>query len=482
MSCTLWVIYHVLRKPREARSALLWILFVMIFPVGGFLLYLLFGINTIPKKEWAKEYSDKTYQKRQRNLSRSPLQPLAETYRKRATFCLSPQDTAYPDFNKILDHLAKEHPLLSGNEIKILEPATLALEEMFAAIQRAQKNIHLLTYIFNDDSIGRRLMDLLVERARAGVEVKVLYDTFGSAGARFRRFFLRHRGIQNLELVGFSQSNIFKQRFQLNLRNHRKLLIIDGLLGFTGGCNFHDTYLPQPDGSPGITDLHFKVEGPLVTEMQYTFLRDWYYMSDQPPEAFLQKKYFPDVLNAGTIAARLQNSGPVRDESTAALNTFFAAINQARKQIVLVTPYFVPPDDITLALRQAAYRGVDVKVLVPSKNNHPTIKLASHALYRKLLLAGVRIFERHPPFIHTKAAIIDDVISIIGSANLDPRSLELNYETNILVFNSKFANQLKASVLDDFADADEIQYSQWRLRPQSVQLVENFFNLFHPIA
>ena len=205
-------------------------------------------------------------------------------------------------------------------------------------------------------------------------------------------------------------------------------------------------------------------------------------MTDEPAESLLTGSHFPAPVRAGTHAVRLQNSGPTRDETGAALDTFFAAASLARKQLLLLTPYFVPPESLILALRQAAFRGVDVKVLVPSENNHPTLRLASQALYTQLLTAGVRIFERKPPFIHAKAAIIDDDVAVIGSVNLDPRSLFLNYETNLVVFDAGFSARLKATILDDLAYAEEISYAEWRRRPMSQQLAENFFNLFHPIA
>ena len=474
------VCYHLLRKPRDARTSLLWIFFTTVFPVIGPLAYVLFGINTIPSKGWQKQYSDSTFQKRQRLNVRTD-RPLAYMHAQRTALPATPENAMLASLNRILDQLSQNHPLLGENEVHCLDSAELALEEMFLAISNARKHIHLSTYIFNDDAVGRRLMAALVSRAQAGVQVRVLYDAFGSAGASLRLFFWRRRHTPNLQLIGFSQANMLKRKFQLNLRNHRKILVVDGVTAFIGGVNFHDVYLPRGD-VPGTIDYHFRVRGPVVLELQYTFLRDWYYMTDEPTEKLLAPSYFPAQTPAGDHAVRLQNSGPTRDESGAALDTFFAAVNSARKQLLIVTPYFVPPEPLILALRQAAYRGVDVKVLVPVANNHPTIRFASRALYEPLLTAGVRIFERAPPFIHAKAAVIDDAVAIIGSVNFDPRSLFLNYETNLVVFNRDFASRLKGTMLNDFEHAAEVLYAEWRRRPAREQLVENFFNLFHPIA
>ncbi|MDR2850400.1 MAG: cardiolipin synthase [Verrucomicrobiota bacterium] len=473
------VCLHLLLKPHDARTSLLWILFTAVFPFFGAFAYVLFGINTVPNKGWQKQCSDSIFQKRQRLSSRS-AHPLAAMHTQRNALRAAGGGRLFAPLNRVLDQLSSNHPLFDGNAVDILEPASLALEEMFEAIRQARHHIHLATYIFNDDAVGRRLMDLLVEKAASGVQVRVLYDAFGSAGASLRLFFWRRRKIPNLSLIGFSQANVLKRKFQINLRNHRKILVVDGTLAFTGGVNFHAVYLPN-GGDPGVIDYHFRVRGPAVLELQYTFLRDWYYMTDQPAEKLLVKGFFPPPVSAGGLAARLLNSGPTRSETSAALDAFFAAINLASKQVLIVTPYFIPPESLILALRQAAFRGVDVKVIVPAVN-HPTLKLASQAHFTTLLLAGVRIFQREAPFIHAKAAVIDDEVALIGSANLDPRSLFLNYETNLVVFDGDFAARLKGTMLAELAHTTEVVYARWRQRPRSRKLAENFFNLFHPIA
>lgn len=480
VTLSLLVCLHLLMKPRDARTSLLWIFFTSAFPGIGPLAYVLFGINTIPHKGWEKQHSDVTFHQQQL-LNVRASSPLAEMNAKKNAFAVTPEHSLAIQLNRILNHLSVNHPLLGGNELQLIVPAEKAIEDMFLAIRHAQQHIHLSTYIFNDDEVGKMLMTLLIERARAGVQVRVLYDAFGSAGANLRLFFWRHRNEPNLHIIGFSQANMLKRKFQLNLRNHRKLLVVDGILAFTGGVNFHAVYRAH-GGRPGTIDYHFRLRGPAVLELQYTFLRDWYYMTDEPAEKLLSLAFFPTPEHAGDCAIRLQNSGPTRDEKGAALDAFYAAINLARKQILIVTPYFVPPESLILSLRHAAFRGVDVKVLVPSENNHSNLQHASHALYTPLLTSGIHIYERESPFIHAKGAVIDDEIALIGSVNLDSRSLFLNYETNLVVFDATFAQRLKAEIYDDLNHAREILYSEWRCRPKTQQFAENFFNLFHPIA
>lgn len=475
---SLIIILHLLSRPRDARSTLLWIFFTSAFPVIGPLAYLLFGINTIPHKGLLKQYSDVTFQK---HLRHQPSYPLTRTREAKQNLRSALENPLHLQLDRILDHLSIRHPLVSGNDIQILEPAELALEEMYAAIRSATRHIHLASYIISDDQVGRHVMQLLEERARAGVKVKLLYDAFGSAGASLRLLFWRYRNVPNMTLLGFSQANFLKRKFQLSLRNHRKIMIIDAQTAFIGGINFHDVYLPQ-NNQPGTIDLHFKVRGPLVQELQYTFLRDWFYMTDTPVQQLLTPEFFPPPVKAGNIVGRLQNSGPTRDETGAALAAYYAAFNLAQRQILIVTPYFIPSEPLILALKQAACRGVDVKILLPSKNNHPTLRLASHAIYAQLLISGVRIFERLAPFIHAKSTIIDDTIAIVGSSNMDSRSLYLNYETNLVIYDASFASNLKASLLHEFSHSEEINYARWRRRPFSKQLLENFFYLFNPIA
>ena len=471
---------HVLRKPGEPRTSLLWILFASVFPFVGVFGYVLFGINTAENKGWEKHHSDIRFNHLLSRF-REPTDALELSNRRNHSRMVHPKSENLQTLNRIIDHTGPYHPLLGGNSIDLLENAEEAIEEMFRAIEGARKHISLCTYILSDDEIGRRLMETLKACAGRGVRVRVMYDAFGSAAGSLRLFFLRYRNIPNFKVIGFSQVNILKRKFQLNNRNHRKLLVVDSEIAFTGGINFHNVYLAK-SGREGTRDYHFKLRGPIILDLQYTFLRDWFYMTSESPESLLSADYFPVPRSQGDCAIRVINSGPTHDEKALALDTLVAAANIASKQLLILTPYFVPPRALVLALRLAAHRGIDVRVLVPEENNHPTLRQASHALYEPLLLSGVRIFERKAPFIHSKATVIDGEAAIIGSANLDPRSLYLNYETNLVVFDTHFATTLKRAMHTEFEQAVEITHNNWNKRSKLKRLVENFFNLFHPIA
>jgi len=256
--------------------------------------------------------------------------------------------------------------------------------------------------------------------------------------------------------------------------------VLDGQSAFFGGINLHVENITQ-SGQPPIRDYHFAVQGPIVQELQYSFLRDWYFMTDEDPESLLQQAYFPHVPAAGSALARVVNSGPTPDEMENIADVLFECLVSARRQLLVVTPYFVPPQDILHAFRAAASRGVDVRLVVPKYNNHFYAGLAGKALYEEMLVAGVRIFERQPPFMHAKALLLDDSLALIGSANLDVRSLRLNYETNLLVFDTDSVNALKRIVLDDIAQSDELSLRDWQTRPVAHRLLENFCHLLMPI-
>lgn len=475
IATTLIILVHCLRTPREPRSTLLWLFIAWSFPVIGALLYVTFGVNRVPEKAWLKQRSDRSFLEAHRERECHLL-----SYRRSIQDALvtDPPTPGEGDFNRIIDRIAPDHPLLGGNSIQTYLDGPEFYPALFETLRAARHHIHVQSFIIGNDAIGREFFAILTERARAGVQVRVLYDAFGSALGRLSGFFRRYRQTPNLQLIGFTQVNPIKRQFQINLRNHRKLTIVDGLTGFIGGMNLHAAHAPR-DHRNTIRDYHFRVDGPITHELQFTFLRDWYYMTDEDAATLLQPAHFPIREFAGTMPMRLLNAGPTVESET--LNdACFAALTGARRQILLVTPYLLPPDEILRALRGAALRGVDVRVLVPAKGNHPAVAYASHAIYAQLLAAGVRLFLRRPPFMHAKALLVDDRLAIIGSANMDNRSLRMNYETNLAVLHEGFTTSLKQIVLNDFAQADELDLTTWQRRPVTQQLVESFFNLMSP--
>jgi cardiolipin synthase len=329
------------------------------------------------------------------------------------------------------------------------------------------------TFILGNDAVGREFLELLSARAGEGVKVRVLFDRFGSTEAILSGLIRRPSRTQNMRLVGWTQANPIKRQFQVNLRNHRKLLVVDGQEAFTGGINL--------TGHPPMRDYHFAISGPIVGELQYSFLQDWYFMTEEDPNELLCEDCFPPIEPAGSALVRVVNGGPTSQEVEVLTDTFFAAISSARRELLAVTPYLVPTPDILRALRAAALRGVDVRIIVPERSNHPYAGLAARGLYEELLRAGVRIFLRPAPFIHAKALIVDGAFALVGTANLDVRSLRLNYETNLAVYDEPFADELKRVVLEDQSLSHELDLMTWRRRPLRQRVLENLCGLMTPV-
>jgi cardiolipin synthase len=372
-----------------------------------------------------------------------------------------------------------DHPLLGGNKVDLLITGDEAFPRMMEAIAAARHHIHVQSFIIGNDPVGRRVMELLAEKARAGVRVRVLYDRFGSTLAVLTGLFFRYRRTPNLRVAGWTMARLLKRQFQMNLRNHRKVVIVDGNIAFTGGINVQVEHTTR-GLKPPIRDYHVALKGPIVSELQYTFLRDWYYITEEDPEHLLCVEHFPRLQPVGDVPIRLINGGPA-SELDEICDSLFACLVSAKESILAVTPYLVPTADIIQALRNAALRGVDVRIVVPEKNNHFYAGWAGRAFYEELLASGVRVYERRPPFIHAKGLIIDDAVAMIGTANFDVRSLKLNYETNLMVYESDFINKLKQVMLEEIAMSRELNLTDWRNRPLTQKMKENACSLLTPI-
>ncbi len=477
--CILGVTYNCLKHRRQSDSALLWMLITFVIPFGGAVLYLFLGIDRVAGEDLRKLSSNAQLMRKLQSL-KSGEQLLKDWHRLYETARAEPANPFERDLNRAMNAAAPDNVLLGGNEIRVLETGDEAYPPMLEAMRHARHHIHLSSFIIAADSVGREFLKLAAEKAHAGVQVRILYDRFGSTKALWRGFFARYRGVPNLRILGYTHANVLKRQFAINLRNHRKILVVDGSQAFTGGTNLAADNITCR-GRPPIRDYHFGLRGPAVHELQFTFMNDWYFISRENPEHLLMPEYYPIVPNTGHAMIRVLNGEPVAATSQVIADCLFMALIAARKQILAMTPYFVPTYDILHAFKAAALRGVEVKLIVPRINNHFYSGLAAHGLYEELLASGVRVFEREPPFAHSKALLVDDTLALVGSANLDVRSLRLNYETCLAVYDDVFVNQMKQRVLDDLARSTEVNLVQWRQRPFREQLKENAALLFTPV-
>ncbi len=475
----LLVCLHCLQHRREeAASTLLWIFLAWSFPVFGPLLYVTLGVDRLTPRGAFKNSQNVRF--RDERKAREDALPLAYWHAVHAdNIKAALAGSADIALNHAMDTLAPDYPLLAGNHITPLVTGDEAFPAMLELIDQARHHIHLQSFIIRNDRTARTLFDRLAGKAREGVTVRVIFDRFGSTQAVLTGFFRRYRRVPHMTIQGWTQVNPLKRRFQMNLRNHRKVLVVDGRCACFGGINISAANVTR-HSRPPIRDYHFRVGGPVVQQLQYAFLQDWFFMSGEAVDNLLHESCFPSIAHEGTVPARVINSGPSSHLQTMA-DVFFMAIGRACSQILIVTPYFVPTPDLLRALRCAALRGVEVRLILPKKNNHFYAGWASHALYEGLLDAGVRIFHRQPPFLHAKAMLIDGQTAITGTANWDVRSLRLNYETGMVLCDEPFGNLLKQIILEDEALSDEITLPGWHRRPAWHRLIENACSLLAPV-
>lgn len=371
-------------------------------------------------------------------------------------------------------HLALEEaitgsPLMTGNKVVLLQDGPTTYQVMFKAIRNAKDHIHLETYIFEDDEVGKRFADALIEKQAQGVPVRVIYDSVGAINTP-KAFFQRliDSGIQVLEFNPVNPLTA-KKGWEVNQRDHRKLLIVDGQSAFLGGINISSVYSggsfsrrskQRPSGALPWRDTHLQVEGPVVGEFQKMFLATW---EKQKGEALAKKNYYPKAVVKGSEVVRAIGSSP-DDPYSLIYATLISAINNAETAVHLTNAYFVPDPQLLAALKAAVQRGVDVKIILPSNTDSWLVFHAGRAYYAELLEAGIKIYERRDALLHSKTALIDGVWSTVGSTNLDWRSFLHNDEVNAVILGQSFAAQMQAMFEVDLAASNLITPEQWAQR------------------
>ncbi len=425
------MILRILRSRRSPRSMLVWILTLLLVPLLGLILYSLVGQSTIQRKVRKRE------RKRQR-IDESLAQQtavLARTYDSREERDIAEAQRALIDFaTKVSGSVVTR-----GNHAEVSHDAEKAFLELGLAIEQAQSHIHMQYYIFADDATGRRVRDLLVAKAQEGVEVRLLLDAVGSWS--LSRSFVKSLKAGGVKVAFFLPWRPTRRRFQLNCRNHRKLTVIDGRVGFSGSKNIADEYLGRRSRLAPWRDTHLEFRGPCVSQLQEVFVEDWHFATN---EDLSSDKYFPHPETAGDKIVQIVPTGPDRQRNILH-HLLLAAVADARHDVALLSPYFVPDSAMLLALTAAAYRGVRVRVLVPSKSDNWLVLWAGRTFYQELLDAGVEVYEYETGMLHSKEVIIDGRWAMVGSANMDVRSFRINFETTIMLYDEDLARHLHSS-------------------------------------
>jgi len=456
---------HALLNKRDPRSQLGWVTVCLFVPLLGAVSYWSFGVNRI-----------RTRARRWQEAGRFALGP-DDCEFERAAATLSQR---HPDRAETLSALLKisarvtGRPLLSGNRVTPLFNGEEAFPAMLEAIANAERYVYLCTYIFDVRGIGERFIEALHAAAERGVTVYVLIDAIGDGYSRPRASRRLRRG--GIKVARFLPFRVSLSGLRVNLRNHRKLLVVDGCIGFTGGMNIGQRHMVEdPGNSKKTQDIHFKVEGPAVYALEHVFIEDWVFAADRhsmPPGR-------SDMEPVGEALCRGIKDGP-NEDFEAFQWILLGAISCARKSVKIMTPYFIPPRELVATLTAAALRGVDVEIILPKKNNVPIVAWAMQGMLPELLRYGVRAFYQPPPFAHSKLLIVDDFYVNIGSANLDPRSLQLNFEFNLEVYDPDLGAQLSAFFDRVRVDSEPLSEAMLLSRGFLVRLRDATFQLFAP--
>jgi cardiolipin synthase len=458
------VIPWVLLTKKDAMSAVAWCLIVLFVPLLGALLFWTFGYNYVRRLRSKRRH-------RASFLHRHPPQnPFAA---REAGDGTGDEPTGY-DLVRLANQV-RAFPVSRGNAVTIYHETHEAFAALLDTIGQARHHVHLAFYIFRSDDTGQQLVDVLTQKAKEGVEVRLLYDAMGCVRTRQRLFEpLRAAGGK---VAAFLPLNPLRSHIQVNLRNHRKIVVVDGRVAFTGGMNIGDEYLGKNRYFGYWRDEFLRLEGPAASGLQRVFVEDWDFAVG---EAVIGPAYFPDVPAVGDGVVQVIESGPDQ-EINSIRELFFAAILSAEHRLWIASPYFVPDGSMLDALRLARYRGVDVRLLSLLKPDHFLSFHAGRYYYSEMLPMGARVYQYSRGMMHAKILMVDSKWALVGSPNLDNRSLRLNFEVACLLYTSELVLALEHQYLRDLEDAVLLDPKVYAARPLPERLTENACRLFSPL-
>lgn len=453
----------LLTKKEQPVSTVAWVMAIVTMPIVGAILFAVFGVNRVARRRL------RSRQRIQESLG-SLLPPIAGSPTAEDAEC-GPVPAALRRIARRLDSTRA----MWGNVVDVLHDADRVFAEIEGAIQGAKSSIHLEYYIWQPDRTGTRLRDLLIARAQEGIKVRFLYDTLGSMW--LTRRFLQPMRDAGIHVATFVPGRSLFERWSINLRSHRKIIIVDGAVGFTGGMNVGDEYLGRDPYFGYWRDTHLRLRGPVVLQLQEVFALDW---MSATREQLVQPELYPAAAQTGGVTAQVLSGGP-DDEENVFHTLMFAAINEARRSVTLMTSYFVPPPAIVTALETAALRGVRVRIMVSGPKTYWVTRHACRSYYDSLLQAGAEIYEYRRGQQHAKTLAIDDCWSLVGTPNCDARSLFLNFEVAVAIYDATIAEQLSAHFELDLPDALKIELPTWSKRSTVERLKENLCRMFSPV-
>lgn len=452
------VIIVIISENRNPIKTISWIMVLVFLPVVGLIIYAFFGQDYTKRRVISKRMYNK--------IKKRPLSELNSSE-------LNHYPSQHVELIKLLRNL-NQAPLLHGSSVQFFTAGRDKFESLFLDIGKATEHIHIEYYVWDDDVVGNLFKDLLINKSAEGVKIRVIVDAVGS-------WQVKESFYEEFRLAGIEVEEYMKVKFPMftshfNYRNHRKIVVIDGKVGYVGGMNVADRYINGVSWG-NWRDTHIRIEGKGVQGLQSVFLIDWFMVSKSLITA---REFFPSLDNIGDNSMQIASSGyysPARD----ILQGFMQAIYNAKTSIYIQTPYFIPPEGLLEALMSASIRGVDVRLMVPRKSDTILVQLASRSYFKKLLIAGVKVYFYEPGFLHSKLTVIDDSLTLIGSANFDIRSFEQNMEVEAFIYNTETALRAKEIFVEDQNNSTIIVLRDWMKRPVWMRFKESFVRLFTPL-
>lgn len=461
------IIVVIMLENRNPLKTISWVIVLLTVPGLGVIFYIFFGQN------WRKEKIIARKGLKNHDLfasiSHSQVKELSDSN-------LLLNSGIYTKRNIIRLLLNNSNAIVTnGNKVNILNNGDETFSAIISELKKAEKFIHLQYYIFDDDNIGNEIIDILIEKAAVGVEVRLIIDDVG--GWQLENSFFNRLRKNGIEVECFLKVRFPMFTSKINYRNHRKITVIDGTVGFIGGINIADRYLKGSEGYGIWRDMHLRIEGDAVLAMQEIFLIDWYFVKQ---EELTDPKYFPAADPIGDKLVQIVPSGPDSDWP-AIMMGFLQSISSATKYVYMTTPYFMPNDSVLMTIKAAAMGGIDVRLLIPEKSDAHFTHMCSRSYIKELLLAGVKVYFYQKGFLHSKLIVVDDLVLSIGSANLDFRSFEHNFEVNAFIYDEEKATEARNIFLDDLNSSRQIFYDIWVGRSKWMKFKESFARLFSPL-
>ncbi len=462
------VVFNVILENRNPVRTLAWIIVLVTIPLIGFVFYLYFGVNYRKNKMFSmKGLGDMKWLQYMSEDQKQLLQK-SEFLKRRESVEVKKLMTLLLNNSKAL--------LTRYNQVEILNNGEETFPALFKALLQARKFIHLEYYIIAEGSLATRLKEILLQKAAEGVEVRVIYDDVGSWS--LSKPYLRELREAGIQIFPFLPVRFHHFANKANYRNHRKIAVIDGEVGFVGGLNIADRYM---DGVAEIgvwRDTHLRVVGEVVTSLQVIFLIDWYFVRR---ELLLDKdEYLPYVRTEGNVVVQAVTSGPDSDWASIQ-QAYFTLINMAKKYVFISTPYFMPGETTLNCLKTAAMSGVDVRILLPHKSDSWLTHWCTRSFAEELLEAGVRIYWYQKGINHSKVIVVDGIVASVGTANMDLRSFEQNLEVSLIIYDREVVKRLAADFIEDLKVSSEGAIQRWKFRPKRNKVRESIARLFAPV-